>query len=90
MADPPPTFIAFEYLSVIEPTGFIAILWKIEKAVRISETHLRIRPIYHRLRLSIETHICIAFTTYGVFKELEWVLKKENFTVCSSDSRTYT
>jgi len=35
---------------------------------------LRIRPIYHRLRDRIEAHICIAFTAYCVYKELERVL----------------
>lgn len=50
-------------------------LWKIEKAFRISKTDLRIRPIYHRLRHRIEAHICIAFTAYKVYKELERQLK---------------
>lgn len=52
-------------------------LWQIEKAFRISKTDLQIRPIYHRLRNRIEAHICIAFTAYGIYKELERVLKKE-------------
>lgn len=51
-------------------------LWHIEKAFRISKTDLRIRPIYHRLRHRIEAHICIAFTAYSVYKELERVLQK--------------
>jgi transposase len=50
-------------------------LWKIEKAFRISKTDLRIRPIYHRLRRRIEAHICIAFCTYKIYKELERQLK---------------
>jgi transposase len=52
-------------------------LWHIEKAFRMSKTDLRIRPIYHRLRDRIEAHICIAFTAYCVYKELERVLYKE-------------
>ena len=52
-------------------------LWQIEKAFRISKTDLQIRPIYHRLRNRIEAHICIAFTAYSIYKELERVLKKE-------------
>lgn len=52
-------------------------LWHIEKAFRISKTDLRIRPIYHRLKHRIEAHICIAFTAYSVYKELERVLRKE-------------
>jgi transposase len=50
-------------------------LWRIEKAFRISKTDLRIRPIYHRLRHRIESHICISFAAYKVYKELERQLK---------------
>ena len=57
---------------VIENYGH---LWKIEKAFRISKTDLRIRPIYHRLRHRIEAHICIAFCSYKIYKELERQLK---------------
>ncbi len=53
-------------------------LWYIERAFRISKTDLKIRPIYHRLRHRIEGHICISFTAYSVYKELERVLKAEN------------
>ncbi len=49
-------------------------LWHIEKAFRMSKTDLRIRPIYHRLRNRIEAHICISFTAYSIYKELERVL----------------
>lgn len=52
-------------------------LWQIEKAFRISKTDLKIRPIYHRLRHRIEGHICISFTAYSIYKELERVLKVE-------------
>ena len=52
-------------------------LWHIEKAFRISKTDLRIRPIYHRLKHRIQAHICIAFTAYCIYKELERVLYKE-------------
>jgi transposase len=55
-------------------------LWKIEKAFRISKHDLKIRPIYHRLHRRIEAHICIAFVSYKVYKELERQLevKKSN------------
>jgi transposase len=49
-------------------------LWHIERAFRMSKTDLRIRPIYHRLRHRIEAHICISFTAYCIYKELERVL----------------
>jgi transposase len=52
-------------------------LWQIEKAFRISKTDLKIRPIYHRLKHRIEGHICISFTAYCIYKELERILKKE-------------
>lgn len=52
-------------------------LWHIEKAFRMSKTDLRIRPIYHRLKNRIEAHICISFTAYSIYKELERVLYKE-------------
>uniref|UniRef100_UPI003D33958C IS1634 family transposase n=1 Tax=Saccharicrinis sp. 156 TaxID=3417574 RepID=UPI003D33958C len=53
-------------------------LWKIEKAFRISKTDLRIRPIYHRLKSRIEAHICICFTAYSIYKELERLLNYNN------------
>ena len=52
-------------------------LWQIERAFRISKADLKIRPIYHRLRHRIEGHICISFTAYSIYKELERVLKVE-------------
>jgi transposase len=52
-------------------------LWKIEKAFRISKHDLKVRPIYHRLARRIESHICIAFTAYKVYKELERQLKEK-------------
>lgn len=56
-------------------------LWQIEKAFRISKTDIKIRPVYHRLRHRIEGHICIAFTAYAVYKELERVLAKERSSI---------
>ena len=52
-------------------------LWHIEKAFRMSKTDLKIRPIYHRLHHRIEAHICISFTAYAIYKELERILYKE-------------
>jgi transposase len=51
-------------------------LWQIEKAFRISKTDLRIRPVYHRIKHRIESHLCICFSAYAVYKELESMLKK--------------
>lgn len=50
-------------------------LWQIEKAFRVSKTDLKVRPIYHRIRRRIEAHICITFTAYKIYKELERQLK---------------
>lgn len=58
---------------IIESYGH---LWQIEKAFRISKTDLKIRPIYHRKKQRIEAHLCIAFTAYSIWKELERLLKK--------------
>jgi transposase len=56
-------------------------LWHIERAFRMSKTDLRIRPIYHRLRHRIEAHVCIAFTAYTIYKELERILYAEKSTL---------
>jgi transposase len=56
-------------------------LWQIEKAFRIAKTDLSVRPIYHRLQRRIEAHICIAFTAYKVYKELERILKEKKSTL---------
>jgi transposase len=52
-------------------------LWKIEKAFRIVKTDLKVRPIFHRAKRRIEAHICIAFTAYKIYKELERQLKEK-------------
>ncbi|MDR2533278.1 MAG: hypothetical protein LBC81_00605 [Tannerellaceae bacterium] len=49
-------------------------LWHIERAFRMSKTDLRIRPVFHHLRRRIEAHVCIAFTAYCIYKELETAL----------------
>lgn len=54
-------------------------LWHIEKAFRMSKTDLRIRPIYHRLSHRIAAHICLSFVAYTIYKELQRVLKAEQY-----------
>lgn len=56
-------------------------LWRIEKAFRISKTDLRIRPIFHRLKKRIEAHLCICFTAYALYKELERLLAKRKMKI---------
>lgn len=53
-------------------------LWQVEKAFRVAKTDLKIRPIYHRVQRRIEAHICIAFTAYKIYKELERQLKQKH------------
>lgn len=53
-------------------------LWKIEKAFKVAKSELKIRPIYHYKKERIEAHICLNFTAYKVYKELERQLKIKN------------
>ena len=78
----------------LEDTGVIENynnLWHIERAFRMSKTDLRIRPIYHRLRHRIEAHICISFTAYCIYKELERLLSlnKSNLSVKKASELTH-
>jgi transposase len=68
-------------LSVDKVTETYKHLWQIEKAFRISKTDLRVRPIYHYLRRRIEAHVCIAFTAYTIFKELELILQHKKLSM---------
>ena len=65
-------------------------LWHIERAFRMSKTDLRIRPIYHR-KDRIEAHICISFTAYCIYKELERVLyaEKSNLSIKQAAELTH-
>jgi transposase len=68
-------YVTNTHLSSIDVIKNYNQLWQVEKAFRISKTDLRIRPIYHRLRDRIDAHICICFTAYALYKELERLLK---------------
>lgn len=46
-------------------------LWKIEQSFRIAKTDLEIRPIYHRKKNSIESHILIVFIALCMGKVIE-------------------
>ena len=71
-------YVTNTILSKKKVFGNYSQLWQVEKAFRISKTDLRIRPIYHRLKKRIEAHICICFSAYAVYKELERILKNNN------------
>ncbi|WP_293059083.1 IS1634 family transposase [Mycobacterium sp.] len=55
-------------------------LWHIEKSFRMSKHDLAARPIYHRLRDSIEAHLSIVVTALAVSHWIErqtgWSIKK--------------
>ena len=71
-------YVTNTHLSRKKVIGNYSQLWQVEKAFRISKTDLRIRPIYHRLKDRIEAHICICFTAYAIYKELERLLNVNN------------
>lgn len=64
-------YITNTQLTGTEVIGAYQNLWQVEKAFRISKSDLRFRPIYHRLKSRIESHILICFTAYAIYKELE-------------------
>jgi len=70
--------------------GHYGNLWHIEKAFRMSKTDLKIRPMYHRLKRRIEAHICISFTAYSIYKELERILHKEKSTLSITQATELT
>lgn len=71
-------YVTNTHLSRKEIIANYSQLWQVEKAFRISKTDLRIRPIYHRIKERIEAHICICFTAYAIYKELERLLKQNH------------
>ena len=46
-------------------------LWHIEQAFRIAKNDLKIRPIYHFKKQTIETHIMICFMSLAIAKYME-------------------
>ena len=50
-------------------------LWVIERAYRVTKGTLEMRPMFHFTAKRIETHVCICFVAYKVYKELERILK---------------
>lgn len=76
-------YVTNTHLSRKNVTGNYSQLWQVEKAFRISKTDLRIRPIYHRIKERIEAHICICFTAYAIYKELERLLRINNIELSS-------
>ncbi len=46
-------------------------LWVVERAFRISKGALEMRPMFHFTEKRIESHVCICFVAYKLYKELE-------------------
>lgn len=51
-------------------------LWVVERAFRIGKGQLEMRPMFHFTEKRIESHICICFIAYKVYKELERVIRR--------------
>lgn len=55
-------------------------LWRIEKSFRMTKSDLAARPIYHRLRESIDAHLTIVFAALAITRLIEgragWSIKK--------------
>lgn len=49
-------------------------LWVVERAFRISKGTIETRPIFHFTEKRIESHVCLCFVAYKVYKELERVI----------------
>lgn len=49
-------------------------LWVVERAFRISKGTLDMRPMFHFTERRIESHVCICFVAYKVYKELERII----------------
>lgn len=46
-------------------------LWQVEKSFRMAKSDLRARPIFHRLRDSIEAHLTIVFAALAISRNLQ-------------------
>ena len=50
-------------------------LWVVENAFRVTKGTIELRPMFHFTPRRIESHVCICFVAYKVYKELERILK---------------
>lgn len=46
-------------------------LWRIEQSFRIAKSDLEARPIYHRKKTSIQSHVLIVFVALCLAKTIE-------------------
>ena len=54
-------------------------LWVIENAFRVTKGTLELRPMFHFTPRRIEAHVCICFVAFKVYKELDRILKINDF-----------
>lgn len=48
----------------------------VERAFRVSKGTLEMRPMFHFTERRIESHVCICFVAYKLYKELERVISE--------------
>ncbi len=46
-------------------------LWQVEQSFRMAKTDLRARPIFHRLKDSIEAHLTVVFAALAISRHLK-------------------
>lgn len=51
-------------------------LWVVERAFRVSKGTLEMRPMFHFTEKRIESHVCICFVAYKLYKELERIIRQ--------------
>lgn len=51
-------------------------LWVVERAFRVSKGTLEMRPMFHFTEKRIESHVCICFIAYKLYKELERIIRQ--------------
>jgi transposase len=59
-------------------------LWQVEKAFRMSKTDLAERPIFHRLKKRIKSHLLLCFCSLLVMKEAEQKLTVKNLSLAQA------
>jgi hypothetical protein len=65
------TNIPATVMTASEVIGSYHDLWHVEQSFRMSKTDLRARPMFHRTRDAIETHLTIVFTALAVSRTVQ-------------------
>lgn len=72
------SYVTNTKLPADEVIGQYHSLWVVERAFRITKGALEARPVFHFTERRIESHICICFIAYKLYKELERILRLLN------------